>query len=62
MLVSAAAATTEMPRWPVVFAKLTAAKVQSVSPEEAARRVESGERYRRIVFRQDQIKQVALLS
>ncbi|KAG2436239.1 hypothetical protein HXX76_006550 [Chlamydomonas incerta] len=32
-----------MPRWPVVFSTLTAAKVESISPEEAARRVKSGE-------------------
>ncbi|KAG2449189.1 hypothetical protein HYH02_005936 [Chlamydomonas schloesseri] len=38
-----AAATTEMPRWPIVFAKLTSAKVESISPEEAQKRVNSGE-------------------
>lgn len=37
-----AATTTEMPRWPVMFQELTKAKLETISPQEAKARVDSG--------------------
>ncbi len=37
-----AAAATEMPRWPVMFQELTKAKLETISPQEAKARVDSG--------------------
>ncbi|KXZ50257.1 hypothetical protein GPECTOR_17g895 [Gonium pectorale] len=43
LVVRAQAAAKELPRWPLIFKALTDAKIATISPQEAASRVASGE-------------------